>query len=146
MPVSYKDWPAKAKFVDGLKFVGADNRGHSIVMDAPVQTGGEGSGFSPNKLMLVSLAGCTGMDVIHLLGKEGQHVSSLEVYVTGDQAVEFPHYFREVQIKYVLRGKNISREAVERAIRLSDEKYCSVGATFKMNSNISTSFDILDDA
>jgi len=131
--------------VDKYLLVGSDGSGHSVVMDAPAATGSYGSGISPVKLMLLSLAGCTAMDVLMILRKEGQQVTRLEVKVSGDQATEFPHYFKEIRLKYLVRGRGIREESVKRAIQLSDEKYCSVGATIKGKASIRYSYEILED-
>jgi putative redox protein len=131
--------------VDKYLLIGSDGSGHSVIMDAPTAAGSYGSAVSPAKLLLLSLAGCTAMDVLMILRKEKQQVTRLEVKVSGDQATEFPHYFKEIRLKYVVQGRGVSEESLKRAIQLSDEKYCSVGATLKGRASIRYSHEILED-
>ena len=129
----------KVKWIDGLRFVATDSAGHSIVMDAPKQSGGEGSGFSPIQLLLAALGGCTGMDVVHIMQKQRQQISGLEVLVSGERVEEPPKVYNSIHVEYRIEGKDIGRDAVERAIQLSEDKYCSVeamlGAKAKVTSN-----------
>ena len=134
---------AKVTCTKGLRFTGHADSGHDVVMDGPVSVGGADSAARPSELLLLSLAGCTGMDVISILRKKRQSVSSLEVTVSGDQAEDYPALFRNLKITYIVRGDSVDPEAVRRAIALSEEKYCSVGATLKEPVVITSDFEIL---
>ena len=139
-------WPIKVKWIDGFQFIGYDDGGHSVVMDLPKDKGGGNLGMSPTKVFLASLAGCAAIDVALIMQKQKQDLKELEVLISGEQhAGEFPHYFTRFNIKYVARGKNVSEEALKKAIQLSDEKYCSVGATLKGKAEIVTSYEIVND-
>ena len=128
---------------EGLLFTGHADSGHSVVMDGPEHAGGSDSAPRPSELLLLSLAGCTGMDVISILRKKRQSVTSLQVAVSGEQSEEYPAAFPHLKVTYTVRGDNVDPEAVRRAIELSEEKYCSVGATLKAAAAITSDFEIV---
>jgi putative redox protein len=139
-------WPIQVTWQQGLRLVGADESGHRVTMDVPKANGGDDAGFSPRKLLLASLAGCTAMDIVAVLRKERQELTGLQVFATGEENPLHPHYFTEIRLKYALRGRHLSEEAVRKAIALSDEKYCSVGANLKGRSQIHTEYVIVEDS
>lgn len=130
----------KVKWVEGKQFVGTDSTSHSLVMSSSQ----EGTGLKPSDLLLLGLGGCTGVDVITILEKQRQKVINLEITITGEQEPEPPWTFRRIEIEYLLRGKGLKEEAVRRAIQLSEEKYCSIGATISGVAEIVSSFQIRD--
>lgn len=132
----------KAKWVDNLQFIAIDVENHSLVMDGSPKAGGQGTGFRPAQLLLVGLAGCTGMDVISILRKKRQQVTSLELVVSGEQVSEPPWAYQNISVEYIIKGKNIDEAAVKRAIELSETKYCSVKATLEERVNVSSSYRI----
>ncbi len=133
---------AKVTLVDGMQFVGSADSGHAVVMDAAPTVGGSNTGSSPMELLLMAFGGCSGMDVISILRKKKQHVSKLELNVKGEQAKDHPHIYTSIHIEYVITGKDISEDAVKRAIELSLEKYCSVGATLGRAAKITHSYKV----
>ena len=132
----------KVKWIDGLRFVATDSAGHSIVMDASKEAGGEGSGFSPMQLLLIALGGCTGMDVVHILRKQRQQIDGLEVSVSGERVKEPPRVYNNICIVYKIRGTGIKENAIQRAIQLSEDKYCSVGATLRTKAKVASNYVI----
>lgn len=134
---------AKVVLSGGMRFVGHADSGHAVIMDAPVDGGGEDSAPRPSELLLLGLAGCTGMDVISILRKKRQPVTGLEITVSGEQSSSHPHAFRLFKISYRVSGEGVDPEAVRRAVELSEEKYCSVGATLKESVEIRSSFEVL---
>ena len=132
----------KIKWTGEVQFVASDERGHSVVMDVPVEKGGGGTGFKPSDLLPIALGGCSAVDVVRILQKKRQDLKKLEVSVSWEQEQEFPQYFKKIHLSYRIVGKGIKKEAVERAIELSEEKYCSVGATLKPRAEISSSYVI----
>src|SRR5438132_9284787 len=98
--------------------------GHHVTLDAAEQDGGQNSGFRPMELFLVGLGGCTGMDVISILRKKRQQVTGYEVHVSGIRAEDHPMVFVEITVEYVITGHHVQPEAVERAIQLSEQRYC----------------------
>ncbi|HAL62747.1 MAG TPA: osmotically inducible protein OsmC [Chloroflexi bacterium] len=131
----------KVKWVQGKQFVGTDSTGHSLVMSSSE----EGTGLKPSDLLLLGLGGCTGVDVISILEKQHQKVTDLEVMITGEQDPDPPWTFRRIEIEYLLRGEGLKEEAVRRAIQLSEEKYCSVGATISGVAEMASSFQIVEE-
>lgn len=131
-------------WVEGDQFVATGTGGHSVVMDAP---GGRDSwsGMKPTEMLLAAVAGCTGVDVISILRKMRQHVSGLRVSATGHQRETYPRAFDRIELLYEVRGHDVSSAAVERAIKLSHEKYCSVAATVSGVATITSSFWIEED-
>jgi len=126
-----------ARWVNNWQFAATDSHGHSLVMDSP--TMGDNTGVTPVELVLIALAGCTAMDVISILQKKRQKVIHFEVNVSGDRRPEHPRAWTRMHIEYIVRGRDIDRAAVERAVELSETKYCSVHATLQGNVEISSS-------
>ncbi len=129
----------------GLRLEGLDEEGHSVIMDAPKASGGEGSGFTPMNLLLIALGGCTTIDVISIMKKQRQDLAKVEVHVDGVRADEHPRYYKEIRLRYVLKGKAISEEASKKAISLSLERYCSAVANLRGVSKITSSYEIQED-
>jgi len=132
----------KVKWIDGMRFVATDSMGHSIVMDASKQAGGEGSGFSPLQLVLAALGGCTGIDVVDIMRKQRQQVDNLVIVVSGERVKEYPRVYSDIHVEYRVRGKDIKEKAIKRAIQLSEDKYCSVGAMLKAKAKVTTSYTV----
>jgi len=132
----------KVNWIDGMRFVASDDKGHSIVMDDSKEHGEEGSGFSPMQLLLAALGGCTGMDVVSISRKQRQRLTNLEILVSGERVADFPRVYGKVHVDYRLRGSNLREKAVQKAIQLSEDKYCSVGATIKKTAKLSHSYSV----
>jgi len=105
--------------------------GHELVIDASAEGGGENRGPRPKPLMLVALAGCTGMDVVSLLKKMRVEVESFSVKVVGNVTEEHPKHFDAMHVIYEFKGKDLPMDKLVKAVTLSDEKYCGVSATLK---------------
>lgn len=136
---------AKVKLVSDMHFEGTSSSGHMLSMDAEDTSGGHNKGFRPTELLLVGFGGCSGMDVISILRKKRQNVTGFEMNIKGEKAESFPHVYTEVHIEYVVKGKGLEKEAVERAVNLSLEKYCSVGATLGKTGKITHSYRIVEE-
>ncbi|MBI1877908.1 MAG: OsmC family protein [Chloroflexi bacterium] len=117
-----------------LDFIGASYKGHQIPM------GGEN--VSPTQLLLLGLAGCTGMDVVSILQKKRLAVTDVQVQITAHQPDDYPKPYHTIEIKYIVKGDNIDPKAVERAIELSKEKYCIVSQTLQHQVKLKTSFEV----
>jgi len=131
-------------WVQSEQFVASGTGGHSIVLDAPGEREAW-QGFKPSELLLAAVAGCTAVDVIDILRKKRQRVSGLRVTANGEQREEYPRAFYRIDLRYEVRGKNVSPLAVEQAIHLSHEKYCSVAATVRGVAAIATSFNVIEE-
>lgn len=136
---------AKVTYVQGLQFVGEATSGHAIVMDGDPEVGGHDTGLRPTELLLVALGGCSGMDVISILTKKRQEVTGLEITLKGDRPDQHPKKFTAINLEFVVKGKNLSEEAVKRAIDLSMNKYCSVKFTLEGTAKISFSYKIIQE-
>ena len=120
------------------QFVATSGTGHHFLLDDAAGN----TGAKPIELVAIALAGCTAFDVIGILRKKRQQVTAYEVWVEADQAPTPPQVFIEVRIHHVLTGNHISSQAVEDAIKLSEEKYCSVGAMVQKSAAFHTTFEI----
>ena len=130
-------------WLEKQQFVGIDSSKHSVVLSA--QDDDNGTGLNPSDLLLLSLGGCTSYDVINILTKKRQRLTGLEVTVTATQDEDPPWRFREIRVQYRVRGKGLREKAVYDAIRLSEEKYCSVAATLRDTVEITYDIEIIED-
>jgi putative redox protein len=125
------------------QFVAETGSGHHILLDDAAGA----SGAKPIELVAVALAGCTAFDVITMLRqKHRQRVTGYEVHVEADQADRPPQVFTAVRIRHVVKGYGIEKAAVEQAIRLSEEKYCSVGAMLQKSAKLETHCEIAEES
>ena len=136
---------SNVKLTGNMQFTASADSGHEIVMDAPTSVGGENSGPKPSELILMGLGGCTGMDVISILRKKKQEITGFEMNVTADIPENRPRTFTDFHIEYIFRGRDISEEAVKRAIDLSKDKYCLVGMTLAKASKMTYSFKVIQE-
>jgi len=132
-------WNGKMAF-DGV----SGTTGLTLPLDTSVESGGENNGFRPMELLLVGLAGCTAMDVISILQKKRQNVTNFEVRVNGERASDHPKVFTDIEVEYVVTGVNLEREAVERAVELSEGKYCSANAMLNKVAHITNKITVLE--
>ena len=136
---------AKVTYVDGLQFVGEAASGHAIVMDGDKEVGGRNTGARPMELLLIGLGGCSGMDVVSILKKKKQEINGVEIKVKGEKAENYPKKFTGINIEFIVRGRNVSDDAVKRAVELSMEKYCSVKATLEGSAKVTWSHKIIEE-
>lgn len=119
--------------------------GHKLNMDAPEAGGGKDLGPSPKKLLLAAIAGCTGMDVVSILKKMRVEFNDVSIDVQGDVADENPKYYTRMHVIYKVYGKNIPYEKVEKAVRMSEETYCGVGALFRKAIEVTSEIKIIEE-
>jgi len=131
---------AKTTWIERHRFNGISDSAHSIVVD-----GDKTAGNSPMELVLIGLCGCTGYDVVSILQKKREPFTSLEVRAEAERAAEPPSVYTEIKLIYRIGGK-VSRKAVEDAVRLSEEKYCSVSAMLAKTAKITAEIEYLDAA
>lgn len=122
---------AKVIWKEKMSFEGTADSDFKVTLGTIPEVGGDNDGFRPMELLAIGLAGCTAMNVISILNKKKQDVHDFEVRVHADRAEEHPKVFTHLTIEYVVSGKNVDRAAVERAVELSETKYCSAQAMFK---------------
>ena len=128
------------------KLEARNNKGLSVKYDATIEHGGEETALTPMENVLASLAACSSYDVLTILKKKRQNISSLNVEAIGERRNEpLPKIFTKIHLKYKLKGQSIDPEAVKKAIQLSEKKYCSVGGMLKNAAIITSSFEITDE-
>jgi putative redox protein len=135
---------AKVTWKNGLSFTGVANSGFVVPMGTSVEHGGANDGSSPMELVLIALGGCTAFDVISILKKKQQDVTAFEIRVHGDRASEHPMVYTDITLEYVVTGHNVDPVAVDRAIELSEGKYCSVSAMLGKAANITVKSTVLE--
>ena len=126
----------------GLKFSGKSNFGFDITLDGSKKAGGDEDGYQPLELVVFALAGCAGMDVISIAKKMKQDVSAMQINVETEQKDDHPKFLTKAHIEYTITGKELKPEMLERAIQLSEEKYCVVGTTLSGVTKITHSLKI----
>ena len=125
------------KWIGGKQFLAADEAGHVVVTDS------EGQGFKPPELLLVSLVGCAGVDVVSILEKKRQKFSSVEARVDKQNAPDAPWPIEKIEIEWTVRGRDLKTKAVRDAVQLAEEKYCSVSAS--LTSQLVTTVRVINE-
>ncbi|NCQ18734.1 MAG: OsmC family protein [Ignavibacteria bacterium] len=135
---------AFVKQVKGITFVGKTDSNHWITMDGPEEFGGSNAGIRPKELLLLGLGGCTGSDVASILSKKKVKLDGFEMNITSEVADEHPQVFTKIHIEYVFQGRNLQKEPIEKAIELSQTKYCSVTKMLEKAAEVSHSYKIVE--
>ncbi len=135
---------ARATLETGMRFDVETGSGHHVILDAAEHNGWQDTGPSPMDMLLVALAGCAGMDIITILRKKRQQISAYELRVHGMRAEEHPKVFVDITIEHIFTGHNIKPEAVERAIELTEDRYCGVSAMLGKTAIIKNTYRIID--
>ncbi|HRE12951.1 MAG TPA: OsmC family protein [Usitatibacteraceae bacterium] len=133
---------ARVKLVEGITFVAESGSGHAVVMDASPEVGGRNLGARPMELLLMGTGGCSAIDVIHILRKARQSVTDCVVELDADRAPEDPKVFTAIRMKFIVTGKGLNPVQVERAVKLSKEKYCSASIMLAHSAALSTEIEI----
>ncbi len=132
---------AYLKQVKGITFAGKTDSNHWITVDGPENFGGSDAGIRPKELLLLSLAGCTASDVVSILQKKRVKLDDFEINISADMTEEHPKVFTKIDLEYVFYGDNIAEKDVERAIELSQTKYCGVTAMFEKAMEINHTYN-----
>ena len=135
---------ASITWINGRAFLGESGSGHSVVMDGAPEAGGRNIGVRPMEMLLLGLGGCTAFDVVMILEKSREKVTGCTIELEADRASEVPKVFTAIKLIYTLTGKNLKPEAVERAINLSAEKYCSASIMFEKTASITHEWKIVE--
>ncbi|MGO8755250.1 MAG: OsmC family protein [Gallionellaceae bacterium] len=136
---------ARVKWVEQVLFLGETESGHAVLMDGSPQAGGRNLGPRPMEMLLLGAGGCTSFDVISILKKSRQTVSDCYVELQAERAVEDPKVFTRIHMHFVVKGKDIKPEVVERAIKLSAEKYCSASIMLGKTADITHDFEVVQE-
>jgi putative redox protein len=121
-----------------------DMDGHKVVIDATKESGGSDLGPRPKKLMLTALAGCTGVDVIMILKKMKVEPEAFNVIVEADVTDEHPKHYNKMKVIYQFKGKNLPKDKLEKAVKLSEEKYCGVTAVYKKAMEMESEIRVIE--
>lgn len=135
---------ATIKWIDGVSFVGESESGHAVVMDGPPTAGGRNIGIRPMELLLVGMGGCSAFDVVTILMRGRQELVDCRVELEAERASEDPKVFTRIHLHFVVSGRNLKPAVVERAIRLSAEKYCSASIMLGKTAQLTHDFVIID--
>lgn len=133
---------AKVTWSERLSFTGEADTGFKVPLGARPEVGGDNDGFRPMELIAIGIAGCTAMDVISILKKKRQNLTAFEVQLHSKRADDFPRVFTRIEIEYLISGHDVDENAVQRAIELSETKYCPAQAMFNQILPIKLTYQI----
>jgi len=128
-----------------MSFVAESGSGHALVMDGAPETGGRNLGPRPMEMLLMGAGGCTASDVVVILSRSGQDVRGCEVRLDADRSPTDPKVFTRIHFHFVVRGRSLKPNVVERAIRLSHEKYCSASIMLGRTAELTHDWEIVQD-
>lgn len=131
----------RVKWIDGMAFMGESGTGHALVMDGAPEYGGKNLGPRPMEMLLLGLGGCTAFDVVMILQKGRQPIEDCQVEIEAERAEDHPKVFTSVHMRYLVKGRGLSADAVNRAVELSVEKYCS--ATHIINKTAAMTHEVV---
>lgn len=134
---------AYIKQIKGITFAGKTDSNHWVVMDGPAEFGGSNAGIRPKELLLLGLGGCTGSDVISILNKKRVKIDDFEINIDSDVSEEHPQVYTKINIEYVFYGDDVTEKEVERAIELSQTKYCGVTKMLEKAAEITHTYKII---
>ncbi len=134
----------RVKWIENVAFVGETESNHSIVMDGAAEGGGRNIGPRPMETVLAGTGGCTAYDVVAILRKSRQDITDCVVDIEADRASEDPKVFTRIHFHFTIKGRNVKKEHVERAIHLSAENYCSASIMLGKTAKISHDYEIVD--
>ena len=134
----------RVKWVEGVCFMAESGSGHAVVMDGSPEMGGRNLGPRPMEMLLMGAGGCTSVDVIMILQKSRQDVVDCEVDISAERADDHPKVFTKIHMHFTVKGRNLKPETVERAIKLSAEKYCSASIILAHTAQMTHDFEIIE--
>lgn len=130
-----------AEWQEGLSFLGSNDLGNTIQMGSKENK----ENISPMELMLLGLAGCTGYDVVSILVKKRQQIDNFKIKVRAKRAEDYPMVYTDIEVEYLFSGEDLSKKAIEQAIKLSEEKYCSASVMLGKTAIITSSYKLMDE-
>ena len=135
---------ARIEWKDGMSFLAESGSGHSVLMDGPPEAGGKNLGPRPMEMVLMGTGGCAAFDVVLILKKSRQDISDCMVEIEAERAMEEPKVFTRIHFHFIVTGKQLKPEQVERAINLSAEKYCSASIMLAKTAELTHDFEIVE--
>ncbi len=131
------------KWIDGVSFVGESETGHAVVLDGAPENGGRNIGMRPMEMLLIGMGACTSFDVVTILKKARQPIINCVAQIEAERADEIPKVFTKINVHFVVTGARLNPLQVERAVKLSAEKYCSASIMLGKVCEISHDFEIV---
>jgi putative redox protein len=135
---------ATIKWVDGMMFVGETGSGHAVVIDGPPDHGGRNIGMRPMEMILLGVGSCSSFDVIQILQKGRNNVTACVTEVTAERVDAIPSVFSKIHLHFIVSGHDLKMAAVERAVKLSAEKYCSASIMLSKAVEITHDFEVIE--
>jgi putative redox protein len=135
---------ARIKWVENVCFVGESETGHAVVLDGAPDAGGRNLGMRPMEMLLIGMGACTSFDVVTILKKARQPVTDCVAEIEAERANEIPKVFTKIHVHFVVTGKGLNATQVERAVKLSAEKYCSASIMLGKSVDITHDFEIIE--
>jgi len=135
---------ARIKWVEDRTFVGESGTGHKVVLGTALGPEGRTPGPSPMELVLIGMGGCSAYDVVHILEKGREAIDDVAVELEAERAEQDPRVFTRIHMHFVVKGRKLAPEKVQRAIKLSAEKYCSASAMVAKTATITHDFEVLE--
>ena len=135
---------ARVKWIENTRFTGESGSGHAVVMEGLPAEGQASVGIRPMEMLLLGLGGCTAIDVVMILQKAREAVTDCVVEIEGERAETVPKIFTKIHVHFVITGRNLKESAVERAVKLSAEKYCSASAMLEKAAEITHDYEIVE--
>ena len=136
---------SRVKWVENVCFMAESESGHAMIMDGAPDIGGRNMGLRPMEMLLMGAGGCTSVDVIMILKKSRQDVTGCEVDISADRAGDHPKVFTNIHMHFTVRGRGLKPEVVDRAIKLSAEKYCSASIMLGKTAQMTHDFEIIEE-
>lgn len=133
---------ARIKWVEGVSFVGESETGHAVVLDGAPENGGRNIGMRPMEMLLIGMGACTSFDVVTILKKARQPIVDCVAEIEAERADEIPKVFTKIHVHFVVTGDGLNESQVERAVKLSAEKYCSASIMLSKSVAITHGFEI----
>ena len=130
------------KWIDGVSFVGESESGHAVVLDGAPENGGRNIGMRPMEMLLIGMGACTSFDVVTILKKARQPIVDCVAEIAAERADEIPKVFIKIHVHFVVTGDNLNETQVERAVKLSAEKYCSASIMLSKSVAITHGYEI----
>ena len=132
------------KWAGNAAFIGTASSGHTVVMDGPAEGGGRNLGPRPMEMLILGMGACSTYDVVSILKKSRQEITDCEIKITSQRADSHPKVFTDIQLHFIVSGKDLKEKQVERAIKLSAEKYCSASIMLGKTANITHDYEIIN--
>lgn len=135
---------ARVKWVEDVCFMGESESGHAVILDGSPEIGGRNLGMRPMEMLLVSMGACSSIDVVTILKKARQEISNCVAEISAERAEEIPKVFTKIHVNFVVTGRGLNVAQVERAVKLSAEKYCSASIMLGKAAEVSHGFEVIE--